>query len=99
MKARLAAIGLGVAVLVGCGSKPLTNDRLASDLATQVGMTSSVVCWNAAGKIGGMKLMGYDHICGLSRNRPTIYVRTGVKTKPGWCVVTPRYVKAPRCPL
>ena len=99
MKARLGAIGLVTAALVGCGSKPLTNERLASDLATKVGIESSLVCWNAAGKIGGMKLMGYDHICGATRDRPTIYVRTGVKTKPGWCVVTPQYVKAPRCAL
>ena len=99
MKARVAAIGVLAAALVGCGSKPLTNERLASDLATQVGMNSSLVCWNAAGKIGGMKLMGYDHICGVSRNRPTIYVRTGIKAKPGWCLVTPRLTKAPPCPL
>ena len=99
MKARVAAIGLVAAALVGCGSKPLTNERLASDLATKVGITSSLVCWKQAGKIGRMKLMGYDRVCGISRNRPTIYVRTGVTTKPGWCVVTPRLVKAPRCPL
>jgi hypothetical protein len=99
MKARAAAIGVLVAALVGCGSKPLTNNRLASDLATQVGISSSLVCWNAAGKLGGMSLMGYDRICGASRSRPTIYVRTGIKEKPGWCLVTPRLLKAPRCPL
>ena len=46
-----------------------------------------------------MSAMGYTHVCGLSRNRPSLYVRTGVSGKPGWCLVTPRLVKAPKCPL
>ena len=99
MKARAAATGLLAATLVGCGSKPLTNERLASDLMTTAGIQSTLVCWEAAGKLGGISAMRYDHVCGLARNRPTLYVRTGVKQKPGWCLVTPRLSKAPDCPL
>ncbi len=99
MKARAAAIGVLVAALVGCGSKPLTNGRLASELSSQAGIETALVCWNATGKLGGMSLMGFDHVCGANRGRPTIYVRTGIKGKPGWCLVTPRLLKAPRCPL
>ena len=99
MKARVAAIGLLAAALVGCGSKPLTNERLASDLAAKIGPTSSLVCWKQVGKLGQMSAMGYDRVCGINRSRPSIYVRTGVTAKPGWCLVTPRLVKAPRCPL
>jgi hypothetical protein len=43
--------------------------------------------------------MGYTRVCGLSRNRPSLYVRTGVKGKPGWCLVTPRLTKTTNCPL
>ena len=99
MKAQAAAIGVLVAALVGCGSKPLTNESLASDLTKQAGIKSSLVCWDAAGKIGGMSRMGYDHVCGISRGKASLYVRTGVDQKPGWCLVTPRLSKAPDCPL
>jgi len=99
MKAQAAAIGLLVAALVGCGSKPLTNERLASDITTTAGIKSTLVCWQTAGKIGGMSHMGFDHVCGLTHSRPSLYVRTGVKQKPGWCLVTPRLNKAPDCPL
>jgi len=97
--AQLAATGLLVAALVGCGSKPLTNDRLASDITKKVGTTSTVICWDRAGKLGGMSRMGYDRVCGISRSKPSLYVRTGVKAKPGWCLVSPRLNKAPDCPL
>jgi hypothetical protein len=99
MKAQAAAIGLLVAALVGCGSKPLTNERLASDLTKQAGIQSTLVCWKAVGKLGGMSGMAYDHVCGLAPDRPSLYVRTGVKQKLGWCLVTPRLNKAPDCPL
>ena len=82
MKAQAAAIGLLVAALVGCGSKPLTNERLASDITTTAGIKSTLVCWQTAGKIGGMSHMGFDHVCGLTHSRPSLYVRTGVKQKP-----------------
>jgi len=97
--AQAAAIVLLVAALVGCGSKPLTNDRLASNITKTVGIESTLVCWEAVGKLGGVSGTGYDHVCGLSRDRPSLYVRTGVKQKPGWCLVTPRLSKAPDCPL
>lgn len=99
MRARALAIGVVVVALVGCGSKPLTNERLASDLTTQVGIKTSVVCWKQAGKLGTLSAMGYDHICGINRSKPAIYIRTGVKAKPGWCLVTPRFNKGPDCPL
>jgi hypothetical protein len=101
MKAQGVATALVVAVaLVGCGgSKQLTNEKLATDLKTQIGSSSTLVCWTKTGKLGAMSAMGYTHVCGLSRNRPSLYVRTGVSGKPGWCLVTPRLNKAPRCPL
>jgi hypothetical protein len=99
MKARVAGIAVLAAALAGCGSKPLTNERLASDLATKIGSTSTFVCWKRVGKLGQESAMGYDRVCGISRSRPSIYIRTGITTKPGWCLVTPRFVKAPRCPL
>lgn len=93
-------MGVAVAALVGCGgSKPLSNDELATDLAGRIGSTEHLVCWTATGKLGGMSRMGYTRVCGLTRSRPTLYVRTGVKAKPGWCLVTPRLDKAPSCPL
>jgi hypothetical protein len=101
MKLQGVATALVVAVaLVGCGgSKQLTNEKLATDLTTQIGSSSTLVCWTKTGKLGAMSAMGYTRVCGLSRNRPSLYVRTGVSAKPGWCLVTPRLVKAPKCPL
>jgi hypothetical protein len=105
MRAQAIVVGAVVACLVGCGgSKPLTNESLASDLSSTIGKSSTtgagkVVCWQAVGKLGNQSAMGYDHICGISRTRPSLYVRTGVKGKPGWCLVTPRLNVAPDCPL
>ncbi len=99
MKARAALLGLVVVALAGCGSSKLTNDKLATDLSKRVGLKTPLVCWEKTGKLGGMSAMGYTRICGISQDRPAVYVRTGTDTKPGWCLVTPRYVKAPRCPL
>jgi hypothetical protein len=105
MRARAIVVGVVVACLVGCGgSKPLTNESLASDISKAIAGkstidTSKIVCWKAAGKLGNLSAMGYDHVCGISRKRPSLYVRTGVKGKPGWCLVTPRLNVAPDCPL
>jgi hypothetical protein len=103
MKLRTAALALAVAALAGCGgrssSAPIGNATLASDLGKEVGSSSSLVCWSRSGKLGHESAMGYDRVCGISRSTPSIYVRTGTSDKNGWCVVTPRYVKAPRCPL
>ena len=101
MKPQGVATALIVAVaLVGCGgSKQLTNEKLATEITAQIGNSSTLVCWTKTGKLGAMSAMGYTHVCGLSRNRPSLYVRTGVSGKPGWCLVTPRLTTAPRCPL
>ena len=103
MKLRAAALALAVAALAGCGggkaSGPIGNSTLAYNLSKQVGLSSSLVCWSKSGKLGRESAMGYDRVCGISRSRPSIYVRTGTSDKGGWCLVTPRYVKAPRCPL
>ena len=107
MRAQAIVVGVVVVCLVGCGSskpKPLTNETLASDLSSTIGKSSSIggrklVCWQSAGKLGSMSAMGYDHVCGISRTRPSLYVRTGVKAKPGWCLVTPRLNAAPDCSL
>jgi hypothetical protein len=102
MKLRAAALALAAATLAGCGGKssaPIGNGALASDLGKQVGFSSSLVCWSKSGKLGHESAMGYDRVCGISRKTPSIYIRTGTSSKTGWCVVTPRYVKASRCPL
>lgn len=105
MRAQAIVVGVVVACLVGCGgSKPLTNESLASDISKTIGTSSpagsaKIVCWKTAGKLGNLSAMGYDHVCGISRSRPSLYVRTGVKAKPGWCLVTPRLNVAPDCPL
>ena len=105
MRAQAIVVGVVVVCLVGCGSsKPLTNESLASDISSTIGKSSKIgsgkiVCWQSAGKLGTMSAMGYDHVCGISRTRPSLYVRTGVKAKPGWCLVTPRLNVAPDCPL
>jgi hypothetical protein len=102
MMVRAAALVLAAAALASCGGKsssPIGNSALASDLGKQVGLSSPLVCWSKAGKLGRESAMGYDRVCGISRAQPSIYVRTGTTDSTGWCVVTPRYVKAPRCPL
>lgn len=103
MKLRAAALAVAAAALAGCGggksSGAIGNATLASDLVKQVGLSSSLVCWSKSGKLGQESAMGYDRVCGLSRTRPSIYVRTGTSDKGGWCIVTPRFVKVPRCPL
>jgi hypothetical protein len=103
MKLRIAVLALAAATLAGCGSKaaagPIGNAALASDLTKQVRFSSSLVCWSKSGKLGNESAMGYDRVCGISRTKPSIYVRTGTKDKNGFCVVTPRYVKTARCPL
>jgi hypothetical protein len=103
MKLRAAALVLAAAALAGCGGKssssPIGNSALASDLDKQVGFSSPLVCWSKTGKLGDESAMGYDRVCGISRAEPSVYVRTGTTDSTGWCVVTPRYVKAPRCPL
>jgi hypothetical protein len=102
MTLRAAALVLAAAVLAGCGggkSGAIGNNTLASDLSKRLGASSSLVCWSKAGKLGHEAAMGYDRVCGISHARPSIYVRTGTTDSTGWCVVTPRYVKAPSCPL
>jgi hypothetical protein len=99
MKAGVAAIAVLAVALAGCGSKKLTNERLASDLGTMLNDKTSLVCWTKPGQLGQLSAMKYDRVCGISRTRPSIYVRTGVTAKPGWCLVTPRLLTAPRCPF
>jgi len=96
--AQLVAIGLLVVALVGCGSKKLTNPGLASDIQQRLGSKSTILCWTKTGSIGGGSEMGYDRVCGISTSKPSLYVRIGVKAKPGWCLVSPRLNKAPDCP-
>jgi hypothetical protein len=97
MKSGVAAIGVLAVALVGCGSKQVTNGRLASDLSTMLSEKTSLVCWTKPGQLGQLSGMKYDRVCGLSLGRPSIYVRTGVSQKPGWCLVTPRLKKTPVC--
>lgn len=92
----LAAVLLASA----CGaSKPITNAQLAKDLGSDVGLKSPLVCATRKGRLGKLTLMTYTRVCGINPSEPSIYVRTGVSGKPGWCVVTPLYAKAPKCPL
>ena len=101
MKTRLVVpLALLVGVLAGCGgSGPIKNDELASDLTKRINSSSPLVCWDKSGKLGSMSAMGYTRVCGIARSKPSVYVRTGTADKTGWCVVTPRYLAAPRCPL
>ena len=102
MTMRAAALVLAAAALAGCGggkSSSIGNNTLASDLSRRIGSSSPVVCWSKTGKLGHEAAMGYDRVCGISRTKPSIYVRTGTSDSTGWCLVTPRYLKAPRCPL
>lgn len=99
MKARIAVLGLAVAALAGCGSSTISNGKLASDLTHRIGLKTPLVCWQKTGTLGSLSAMGYTRVCGISQSRPSLYVRTGTDKKPGWCLVTPRYIKAPRCPL
>lgn len=93
----LAILG---AVLAGCGSSgPIGNSELASDLTKRLNSSSPLVCWDKTGSLGSMSAMGYTRVCGITRSRPSVYIRTGTADKTGWCVVTPRYLAAPRCPL
>lgn len=89
-----------VAVLAGCGSSgPIANKDLASDLTKRINSSSPLVCWDKIGSLGSMRAMGYTRVCGIARSKPSVYIRTGTADKTGWCVVTPRYLAAPRCPL
>ncbi|HST16380.1 MAG TPA: hypothetical protein VLK36_01845 [Gaiellaceae bacterium] len=101
MKRRLVLpLALVVGVLAGCGgSKPIKNDALASDLSKRLSSSSPLVCWDKTGSLGAMSAMGYTRVCGIARSKPSIYIRTGTGDKTGWCVVTPRYLAAPRCSL
>ena len=102
MKLRAAALVLAIGALAGCGggkSGAIGNNALASDLTKQIGSSSSLVCWSKVGKLGHESAMGYNRVCGISQTKPSIYVRTGTSNSTHWCVVTPRYDKAPSCPL
>jgi hypothetical protein len=93
-------LALLVGVLAGCGgSQPIGNDELASDLTQRLNSSSPIVCWDKTGTLGSMAAMRYTRVCGIARSKPSIYIRTGTAGKTGWCVVTPRYLAAPRCSL
>ena len=93
-------LALLVGVLAGCGSSgPIGNNELASDLTKRLNSSSPLVCWDKTGSLGSMSAMGYTRVCGIARSKPSVYIRTGTADKTGWCVVTPRYLSAPRCPL
>ena len=98
----LSAVSLAllVGVLAGCGSSgPIGNDQLASELSKRLNSSSQLVCWEKNGKLGTMSAMGYTRVCGITRSKPALYIRTGTSNKGGWCIVTPRYVALPRCSL
>lgn len=100
MKGRTAAVALLAVLLAGCGSskpKPLTNEQLAKDVSTQLKRTSTLVCWSSVGKLGNLGHTRYTHVCGINRNLPGLYIRTGTEMKDGWCLVTPRLNAAPDC--
>lgn len=87
-------------LLAGCGTskpKPLTNEQLAKAVSTQLKRSSTLVCWSSVGKLGNLSHEGYTHVCGINRNLPGLYIRTGTDMKDGWCLVTPRLNAAPDC--
>ena len=94
----IAVAAVLLLAVCGCGSKGPSNKELAAQVLAKLGTPSTtLVCWNEKGYLGGAFHHAFNRTCGARQGLESIYI--AVDTKKGtWCVITPRLAKLPLCP-
>jgi hypothetical protein len=86
-----------VLALTACGGG-YSDKALATDVTKAMRTNAPLVCWKQKGHLAGFFSHSYDHVCGLLRTQPSVYIDVMDKKKHTWCAVSPRYARLPVCP-